>query len=139
VAAPQRAQPLPQPQAGEQDRDQRLRLLEQERLDEVAVAEGEREEDGSQARGADADGDDRGPLTTGETADLMSRQPEERGGADDEDHVLHEHQLGRLDQAIAREVVEKRHPEEGVGAPEHRSDGDHDHGEAIGGAAHEAI
>ena len=57
----------------------------------------------------------------------------------DQDHVLHQDELSRLDEPVAGEMPQKGRAEEGVGAPEHRSERDEDHGEAVGEAAHEPI
>ena len=54
--------PLAEPEVREEDRDERLGLLQEQGLDEVPVAEADGEQDRGQGRGADADRDDRPPL-----------------------------------------------------------------------------
>ncbi len=45
--------------------------------------------------------------------------------------MLHRHELRRLEQRVAAEVLQQRRAEQRVGAPEHRGERDEEDGEAV--------
>src|SRR4029077_20821322 len=88
--------PLAEPEVREEDRDERLRLLQEQRLDEVAVAERDREQYRGEGGCTDADRDDRSPLRGVQAADLAPGEDDDRQADDRQDDVLHRDELSRL-------------------------------------------
>src|SRR5581483_923776 len=104
------------------DGDQRLRLLQNDDGDEVAVEEGLREEDGRDRRRTGSDRDSCEHVGNAGAPERDERGNEQRQGARDEHDVLSEHdrrRRGRVRERLADEAVEP--PHRGRDADEHDS------------------